>query len=164
MQVFHRVQLVNIDTPRDLVTSAGLLFEAAYYTERALADEVEVATGLTRPSVEVLLRLGRTPGGATRMSDLAAQVLMPPSSFSRLADKLEDAGLVRRAPDPAHRRATLLHLTTLGENRLNAVQAVQGPALVARFSDLFTEEEIDSLESMMRRLRAANAAGKAFDG
>ncbi len=152
------------ENPRDLVTSAGLLFEAAYYTERGLAEDVEAATDLPGPWVEVLLRLSRTRGGATRMSEMAEQVLFPPSSFTRLADKMEDAGLVKREPDPGHRRATLLRLTEEGEQRLAAVKAVQEPALQARIGCLFSDADLDALEVMLRRLRAANAPGSTFEG
>ena len=148
---------------RDLVTTAGLLFEAAHHTERALAADMEQPVGLPSQWMEVLIRLGRTPGHAARMNDVSRQVLFAPSSFSRLADKMEDAGLVARAPDPEHRRATLLRLTPMGEERLRKVRLVQQSALVARLGALFTEDELDLFESMLRRVRSANAPTPASE-
>lgn len=159
MQVVHlgvTVEDVNSRRPRDLVTASGLLFEAAGYTQRSIADDVEYATGLPGPWLEVLLRLERTPGGAARISDVAAQVAFPPSSFSRLADKMEESGLVKRAPDPTHRRATLLHITPAGETVLAEARNVHEPSLQARFGNLLTDDELDALETISRKLRDAN--------
>jgi MarR family transcriptional regulator, 2-MHQ and catechol-resistance regulon repressor len=141
---------------RDLVTATGLLFEAAAYAHRAISDDVERATGLPGTWFEVLLRLHRTPGGALRISDIAAQVSFPPSSFSRLADRMEADGLVERAPDPAHRRATLLCVTPAGEKRLAEAELVHQPSLRTRFADLLTDTELDTLEIIARKLRDAN--------
>jgi len=154
MQGYNRG--VNSRRHRDLVTASGLLFEAAGYTQRNIADDVEHATGLPGSWLEVLLRLDRTPGGAARISDVAAQVSFPPSSFSRLADKMEKSGLVKRAPDPTHRRATLLHLTPTGEKVLAEARNVHEPSLQARFGSLLTDDELDALETISRKLRDAN--------
>lgn len=78
----------------DVVTASGLLFEAASYTHRRISNDVEFATGLPGPWLEVLLRLHRTPAGTCWISDMAAQVSFPPSSFSRLADRMEGQGLL----------------------------------------------------------------------
>jgi DNA-binding MarR family transcriptional regulator len=147
---------VNANPERDLVTASGLLFEAAMYTQRRVFDDVERVTGLPGIWLEILLRLQRTPGGAVRISEVAEQVSFAPSSLSRLADKMEEDGLVERIPDPSHRRATLLRLTADGEQRLDDAEQVRQAALQTRFADLLSDGELDMLEVIARKLRAAN--------
>src|SRR5260370_24018027 len=143
---------------RDLSTTCGLLIEAGSYLQRGLHDDVERATGLSGAWLEVLLRLHRTPGGALRINEVAAQVTLPPSSFSRLADRLEEEGLVERHPDPSHRRATLLHVTSTGEQRFAEAWKVLEPRQQARLGKLLSEDDVDMLEQHTRKIRRANQA------
>src|SRR3977135_162239 len=58
--------------------------------EGSLADR----HGLALTSSEVLVLLDEAPAGTLRMSALAAAVLMTSGGFTRLADRLERAGLI----------------------------------------------------------------------
>jgi DNA-binding MarR family transcriptional regulator len=59
--------------------------------------------------------LGRiASGGPGRLSTLAADMCVDLSTVSRQVAALEAAGLVRRAPDPADRRASLIEATETG--------------------------------------------------
>src|ERR1700694_1456582 len=124
---------------RDLSTTCGLLIEAAGFLQRGMHDDVERATGLSGAWLEVLLRLHRTPGGAMRINEIAAQVTLPASSFSRLADRMEDEGLVERHPDPRHRRATLLHVTSAGEQRFAEAWKVLEPSQQSAWANCSAE-------------------------
>ena len=53
-------------------------------------------------------------GCALRQTDLNTSVLLSQPALSRLLDRLEQRGLVSRAPDPADRRAVLVTLTEAG--------------------------------------------------
>jgi DNA-binding MarR family transcriptional regulator len=141
---------------RDLTTTSGLLIEAASYLQRGMHDDVERATGLSGAWLEVLLRLHRTPGGALRINEIAAQVTLPASSFSRLADRMEEEGLVERHPDARHRRATLLHVTPVGEQRFAEAWRVLEPSQQARLGKLLSGDELDMLERITRTIRDAN--------
>src|SRR5260221_6061964 len=131
---------------RDLSTTCGLLIEAASYLQRGMHDDVERATGLSGAWLEVLLRLHRTPGGALRINEIAAHVTLPASSFSRLADRMEEEGLVERHPDPRHRRATLLHITAAGEQRFGEEWKEHAPRQQARQGRSWAGGEPDILE------------------
>jgi len=142
--------------PRDFTTTCGLLIEAASYLQRGLHADVERAAGLSGTWLEVLLRLHRTPGRAMRINEIAEQVTLPASSFSRLADRMEAAGLVERYPDPRHRRATLLHVTAAGEQRFAEAWKALEPSQQARLGTLLTGDELDLLERLTRKIRDAN--------
>jgi DNA-binding MarR family transcriptional regulator len=144
---------------RDLVTTVGLLVEAASYLQRGIAADIEDETGLPGMWFETLVRLHRTPGHRLRMNEMATQVSFPPSSFSRLIDRMEARDLVERVPDLTNRRATLVQTTTSGETRLLKALAVHEQSAQARLADFLSEDEIEALEAITRKIRDANAAG-----
>ena len=64
-----------------------------------------------------------------RQSQLAEDLLMTPSSASRMIDGLVERGLVERRESPADRRARTLHVTDKGAAMLDEI----GAARVALF-------------------------------
>ena len=159
---FGRLPHVDeVEGDRDLVTEAGLLFEAASYLQRGIEADIELRTGLPGPWFETVIRLYRSGSRCVRMNEMAEQVSFPPSSFSRLIDRMEAGGLVERAPDPTHRRATLLTLTALGKEKAAEAIAIHEPIARRRFADLLTNEELDALEAITRKIRDANHSPRA---
>jgi DNA-binding MarR family transcriptional regulator len=65
--------------------------------------------GVTGAQWKVLLKLTRKPG--LRQAELADMLDVEPITLSRRVDRLQEAGLVERAADPADRRAWRLHIT-----------------------------------------------------
>ena len=65
--------------------------------------------GVTRAQWRVMAVLARQPG--SKQVELAERLDMEPITLSRILDKLQQAGHVRRLPDPADRRAWRLELT-----------------------------------------------------
>ena len=76
-----------------------------------------------------------------------------PSAMTSRIDRLEARGLVRRAPDPRDRRATVVRLTPEGSElvwrALEAVEEAQRPLL-----DQFTDDELETLVTLLRRMTA----------
>ncbi|MCF3962654.1 MarR family winged helix-turn-helix transcriptional regulator [Streptomyces fuscigenes] len=100
-------------TGQDIADALGLLLRRTTRTRlhRALTDGMgEAVDELTYP---VLSALART--GPCSAAQLAADAGIDRSGVTRRASRLEDAGLVRREPDPSDRRAALLVLTDAGE-------------------------------------------------
>src|SRR3712207_2736179 len=56
---------------------------------------------------DVLVALVGAPDHRLRLRDLADQALLSRSGLTRLVDRLERAGLLRREPDPSDRRGAL---------------------------------------------------------
>jgi DNA-binding MarR family transcriptional regulator len=63
---------------------------------RVLDAELMAAHGLPLSSYEVLLFLEDAPDGSLRMAELADSVLLSRSGLTRMVDRLEQGGLVRR--------------------------------------------------------------------
>ncbi|MEU0540131.1 MarR family transcriptional regulator [Nocardia sp. NPDC005978] len=99
------------DDPR--LTAAGLLFEA----HAGLVARLEPSyrdSGLSSLDLNALMRLTRSPGRRLRMTDLAGQTRLSTSGVTRLVDRLERNGFVRREADPTDRRSSYAVLTEAG--------------------------------------------------
>ncbi len=77
---------------------------------------------ITPPQLFLLSCLGRTDG--LKPSELAELVCLDSSSLTGLLDRTEKAGLVRREPNPADRRALRVFVTALGKQRLAELEPV----------------------------------------
>ncbi len=139
----------------DRITLWGLFLEVHAGIGRRLARELRAETGLPDAWLEVLLRIGRTPGQAVRMTDLANQVLFSSGGFTKLADRMEQAGLIRREPCPDDRRAILAVLTAEGRRVLDHALAVHLPGLQRYLCDPLDARQRRELEAILRTLRAA---------
>ncbi|SRR5579884_3925208 len=142
----------------DRITLWGLFLEVHAAIGRRLARELRAAVDLPDAWLEVLLRIGRTPGQAVRMTDLANMVLFSSGGFTKLADRMEQAGLIRREPCPEDRRATYAVLTDEGRRVLDRALAVHLPGLQRYLCDPLDAEQRRELETILRTLRAALAA------
>ena len=56
-----------------------------------------------------------------RPTDFSGQLMLTSSGTTKRLDRLEQAGLVTRAPDPEDRRGTLITLTEAGHELIDAV-------------------------------------------
>lgn len=61
--------------------------------------------------------------GAVRQSELVKMVELDPSTVTKMLQRLEQAGHVRRRPDPADRRAVLVEATDDDNGLMGAVEA-----------------------------------------
>jgi DNA-binding MarR family transcriptional regulator len=87
----------------------------------------------------------KSPGQLARWADLSS------GAMTNRLDRLEEAGLVRRLPDPEDRRGVLVELTEAGHRAWEDGLGAQGAneALVAA---ALTKEEKKQLNALLRRL------------
>ena len=85
-----------------------LMSDTTRLLRRAFEERVRT-TGITAPQARLLLTLERAPG--ENQAFYAERLEVEPISLCRMVDRMEDAGLVERKPNPADRRAHQLHLT-----------------------------------------------------
>jgi DNA-binding MarR family transcriptional regulator len=74
--------------------------------------------------------------GPSRISDLAKADRTSQPTMSNLVQRQEEQGLVRREPDPADSRASLISLTDLGLAELQRARQEAGAAVAARLRQL----------------------------
>ena len=87
---------------------------------RRLEADLLAEHGLPLASYDVLVQLVEAPGHRLRMTELADRVLLSRSGLTRLVDRLEREGLVRREACPSDARGLFAVLTDEGYARLRA--------------------------------------------
>jgi DNA-binding MarR family transcriptional regulator len=102
----------------DLDTTAMAVFGRVFRIARLAGDESErvyARFGIGRPEFDVLATLRRT-GEPFELSPgaLGASMMLSSGGTTARLDRLERAGLVRRAADPRDRRGVLVRLTPQG--------------------------------------------------
>jgi DNA-binding MarR family transcriptional regulator len=85
---------------------------------RALDADLMAAHGLSLTDYCGLMHLSEAPGGRLRMSDLAGRCALSLSGTTRIVNRLEDQGLLRREPSPTDGRSWDAVLTDAGSARL----------------------------------------------
>src|SRR3954468_1517798 len=90
-----------------------LYFESALALVDVLDAELERDAGIPLRWYDALVQLEETPGGL-RMNELAERILYSKSGFTRVVDRMEEAGLVRRVRPENDRRSILVVLTDKG--------------------------------------------------
>ncbi len=105
------------DDPR--LTASGLFIEA-FLGLTARLSQVHADHGLAGTDFDILVRLARSPARRLRMTDLAAQSDFSTSGITRVVDRLQGRGLVRRTACTGDRRSCLAELTDAGYERLCA--------------------------------------------
>lgn len=94
--------------------------------------------GITPSRLAILAALGR--GGPQRVGYLARQLGLAAASMSRLADALQEAGLVLRSTDVDDHRALLLSLTPRGTDVLTQLRREGTTALSTQIGALTTPQ------------------------
>ncbi|WP_054813048.1 MarR family winged helix-turn-helix transcriptional regulator [Nocardia arizonensis] len=110
--------------------------------------------GLT-PATARALRIVGHASPPPRMTDLAERLDIVPRSATTVVDTLEAAGLVRRAPDPANRRATLVTLTDAGAAELERMASARREAAVEIFATLSSAQR-ETLRELLAALDATS--------
>jgi MarR family transcriptional regulator, 2-MHQ and catechol-resistance regulon repressor len=145
-----------LDDPR--LTAMGLLAEVTSGLVTLLLPQLG-AHGLSTVEFEVLLRLGRSPESRLRMSDLAAQTSLSTSGVTRVVDRLERDGLVRREACPDDRRGYFAVLTDEGATRLSAVLPGHLALVEEWFTGRLDRTSLTALTDALRVVRDAVRPG-----
>jgi DNA-binding MarR family transcriptional regulator len=126
-----------------------------------LVEKIEIALGEAKlPPLawyDVLWELEKAEGGKLRMHELARRIVLSRSNLTRLADRLERAGLVAREDTPNDRRGYHWVITRAGLTMRKKMWPVYEAAIERLFSRHITVEEARAMGVALAR--AARAAG-----
>jgi DNA-binding MarR family transcriptional regulator len=115
--------------------------------ERELAE-----TGLPLGWYDVLLQLVEAPDHRLRMADLADRVLLSRSGLTRLVDRLQAEGFVRREPAPGDARGTYTVLTAPGVEALRKAAPVHLAGVRDHWLSHYSDAELRVLGGLLERL------------
>ena len=123
----------------------------------ALAQAVRRARGAAPQDLPDRLTLSQysllTPlagGGAARISRLAGEAGIAPSTASRILDALERRDIVRRAASPEDRRGVVVSLTDAGREVLGRQDAWMRARRIAFFEELPVAEQLVVSDLLIR--------------
>ena len=114
--------------------------------------ELTATHGLALRSYEVLLHLEDAPRRRLRMSDLSHSVLLSASGVSRLVDRLERDGLVRRERCSEDGRGYWAVLTTRGERTFREARATHLAGVRRLFLRHFAGDDLTRLADYWERV------------
>lgn len=138
-------------TPTEEAAFQGLL-AAHDVIVRQLDARLRAAHQLGLSAYGVLLRLSQAPDKRLRMTELAAATPLTLSGVSRMVDRLESAGMVRREPSLDDGRVSCAALTSAGMERLRAARMTYVASMRRLFLRHFSDEELATLGECWRRL------------
>jgi DNA-binding MarR family transcriptional regulator len=123
---------------------------------RELEQELELGYrehGLEAGWHDVLATLRRHgPPYQLRPSEFSSALMLTSSGTTKRLDRLEQAGLITRAPDPADRRGVVITLTAKGLELIDAVSEAH-LANEARLLEALTAADRRRLADLLRRLQ-----------
>ena len=104
----------------------------------------------------VLVALYQAPGKKLRMSELADKVVLTPSGVTRLVERLEKEGLVRRERTDEDRRGAYAVLTREGKRAFLQAWPTYAEGIQAYFLNLLNEDERRVIGECLSRIDQAN--------
>jgi DNA-binding MarR family transcriptional regulator len=138
-------------TDEELAAWKGMLRAHASLV-RTLDAELAREHDLPLSSYEVLLYLNDADGGRMRMSDLADSVLLSRSGLTRLVDRLERDGLLKRERCESDQRGLFAEITDDGRRAFAAARQTHLDGVRRLFLDRFTRDELKALGAFWQKL------------
>ena len=130
----------------------GVMVEALTRLNRSFDRRLREECGISVAWFEALLRIGRS-GGMMTMSELASQLALTNGGVTRMVDRMAEAGLVRREPCAEDRRVSYATLTPAGIAKWAEASLLHVQDLRREFTGRMTPEELETVVTVMDRLR-----------
>ncbi|MFI2436382.1 MarR family winged helix-turn-helix transcriptional regulator [Streptomyces sp. NPDC018693] len=138
-----------------LVHDFGLLIKAATRLEQRIDTDLRRECGISHTMFEVLIRLCRRPDENVTQRELADDLTLTSSGITRLVDRMEEAGLVRRVPAPGDRRSVLVQSTQDGRTAFLQAAAVHARVVERYFVAPVAQDDYARLTSSLSQIHQA---------
>jgi DNA-binding MarR family transcriptional regulator len=155
-----RRQWIAHDLEEPVAMAAATSIMRAQQLVATAVDRALRPLGLTFARYEVLMLLSFSRDGALPITKVGERLMVHPTGITKLVDKLEQQGLVRREAHPTDRRGTLAGITA--EGRELAAKATRAVTAVRFGADLEDDGDLEQLIVLVQRLR--HRAGDLREG
>jgi DNA-binding MarR family transcriptional regulator len=145
---YSTAELLNEE---ELAAWRGMLRAHAELTKE-LDAQLAREHNLPLSSYEVLLYLADAPSGRMRMAELADSVLLSRSGLTRLVDRLEREGLLKRERCESDARGFFAELTPKGRRLFDEARHTHLEGVRALFLSRFTRDELRALGAFWQKL------------
>jgi DNA-binding MarR family transcriptional regulator len=127
---------------------------------RPRLDDTHGRSGLQGESFDVLASLRRS-GRPYQLSptQLYREMMLTSGAMTNRIDRLEEAGLVSRRPDPHDRRGTLVRLTAKGKARIDAATTEHVTNEERLLAGLSAREQLQLADLLRKLLLSLGDAG-----
>lgn len=130
----------------------GSFLRAHQQVSEALNKSLTEDRGISLTWYDVLLQLSTAPDGQLRLQDLADRVLYSRSGLTRLIDRMEKAGLVKRKPCSHDKRGTWAVMTDQGWREFRRAAPTHLKGIETEFFSRLTDEEVEALGKAMAHI------------
>ncbi len=146
-------------TARSAETGLWLDFLRAHaQISHRLEEDLQARVGFPLTWYDVLFHLSEAPKSKLRLQDLAEKLLFSRSGLTRLIDRIEQAGLVAREPDPHDRRGISAVLTAAGRRALRRAAPTHAQGIARYFLGPLSGADRKALRAVLRKTLDASRA------
>jgi DNA-binding MarR family transcriptional regulator len=149
-ELSHEERFLSSPSPERL-RAWRLYVESALALLDVLDTELEQAVGITQRWYDILVHLEEAPAGIP-MNELAERILYSKSGFTRVVDRMEEAGLVRRVRPDHDRRSILVVLTDNGAETMEHARRHHRDGIQRHFSQHLTNTDIKALTRALEKI------------
>lgn len=128
-----------------------VFLECAFALIDILDAELQAERGITLRWYDVLVHLEDADG--LRMNELAGRILSSKSGLTRVIDRMEEAGLVRRERPSDDRRVVQVFITPEGLEALRASRVVHHRGIRKHFVQQLDRRDLTALTSALEKVR-----------
>ena len=121
---------------------------------RTFEQELQESDALPLAWFDVLIQLYEAPERGLRMQALADSVVLSRSGLTRLIDRMERAGLVRREPSKEDRRGYYAVITDEGLRVIGLARPVHHRGIQEHFIDHLDDNDIEALDIALGKVQA----------
>jgi DNA-binding MarR family transcriptional regulator len=129
-----------------------VFFECALALPDILDAELQAAGGVSFRWYDVLVHLEEA-GQGVPMNEIASRILASKSGLTRVIDRMEDAGLVRRERPAGDRRVVLVSATDQGMEALARSRVIHRDGIRRHFTEQLSAQELARLQKMLEKVR-----------
>jgi DNA-binding MarR family transcriptional regulator len=129
-----------------------VFLECAFALIDILDAELQSDGNMSLRWYDVLVHLEEADEGR-RMTDVANRILASKSGLTRVIDRMEEAGLVRRERPVDDRRAINVLITPAGRDALQAARAVHRDGIKEHFLDQLDASDLRALTDALQKVR-----------
>jgi DNA-binding MarR family transcriptional regulator len=128
-----------------------LFVESSLALVDVLDTELQATAGIPQRWYDVLIHLEESPNGIP-MTELADQILYSKSGFTRVIDRMEDAGLVQRVRPEHDRRSILVTITDQGTQTMQDARRHHRDGINRHFSEHLTDADTKALTRALEKI------------
>jgi DNA-binding MarR family transcriptional regulator len=126
--------------------------EAAFALIDILDAELQEERGISLRWYDVLVHLEEAEHGI-RMNELASRILASKSGLTRVIDRMEETGLVKRRRPTGDRRVIEIVITPAGQKALTDARTVHRRGINEHFAQHLSKRDLQALSRALEKVR-----------